>query len=61
MQKLATRWEELIQEFTGGNPGIRKSLGNMYQNENPQKVSHGMMDNEVMEFIGKAMNMNNSD
>lgn len=61
MQELAARWEKLIQEFTGGNPGIRKSLGNMYQNENPQKVSHGMMDNEVMEFIGKAMNMNNSD
>lgn len=31
---LAQRWFGLISEFTGGDPNIAKSLGNMYANEN---------------------------
>lgn len=61
MQKLAARWEELIQEFTGGNKEIRKSLFNMYQNEDTKEVSHGYMDNEVMQFMKKAMTISKSD
>src|SRR5262245_45766884 len=33
VQALAKRWNELIEMFTGGNPGIRESLARMYQNE----------------------------
>lgn len=61
MQKLANRWEELIQEFTGGNKEVRKSLSNMYQNEDTKEVSHGYMDKGVMVFMQKAMTMKNSD
>ena len=54
VQALARRWRELISEFTGGDPGIAKSLGRMYQEE--PKV-HGM-DTDPMralgEYIGKA-------
>jgi hypothetical protein len=32
-QDLAKRWNGLIEEFTGGNQGIRNSLNTMYQNE----------------------------
>lgn len=32
-QKLAQRWNALIEEFTGGNPEIRQSLNSMYENE----------------------------
>ncbi|MCW9708853.1 MerR family transcriptional regulator [Fodinibius salsisoli] len=55
MQELAARWEELIQEFTGGNKEIRKSLSNMYSNEDTEEASHGYVDNETMQFISKAM------
>lgn len=33
VQKLARRWMELVEEFTGGDAGIRQSLNNMYENE----------------------------
>lgn len=61
MQELAARWEELIQEFTGGNKGIRKSLFNLYKNEDTEEISHGYVDNETMQFISKAMKDNKSD
>lgn len=33
VQALARRWKELVEEFTGGDPGITKSLGNLWQGE----------------------------
>ena len=33
VQSLAARWKALIEEFTGGNPGIAQSLGRMWQEE----------------------------
>jgi DNA-binding transcriptional MerR regulator len=55
VQELARRWMGLINEFTGGDPGIAKSLRNMYSNEN---TIHGM-DLQAMrpmfEYIQKAM------
>ena len=32
-QELARRWVGLVNEFTGGDPGIFRSLKSMYQNE----------------------------
>ena len=53
-QGLARRWYDLVSTFTGGDPGIFKSLKNMYQNED--KV--GGMDVKAMrpmqEYIEKA-------
>jgi DNA-binding transcriptional MerR regulator len=57
IQALAQRWKGLVQEFTGDNPGIEKSLRTMYQNEAPQNI-HPSMDprmSEYMAYIGKAM------
>ena len=39
VQALAKQWKELVAEFTGGDPGLAKSLGTMYQNKD--RV-HGM-------------------
>ncbi|HEX6372151.1 MAG TPA: MerR family transcriptional regulator [Longimicrobium sp.] len=54
MQELARRWKGLIEEFTGGNEGIRQSLGNLYQNES---TVHGMDVagmRPLMEYVGRA-------
>jgi DNA-binding transcriptional MerR regulator len=32
-RELARRWNGLVEEFTGGDDGIRQSLNTMYQNE----------------------------
>jgi len=57
VQEIARRWQELIEVFTGGDPGIRESLKTMYKEEGPERASKGMADTEVMEFIGKAMSL----
>ena len=57
VQALAQRWMGLVQEFTGGNPGIEKSLKTMYQNEQPQDI-HPSLDPRMGEYgayIGKAI------
>lgn len=54
VQALARRWMGLVREFTGGNPGIEKSLGTMYQQE---PAVHGMDTGpmkEMMAYIRKA-------
>jgi MerR family transcriptional regulator, thiopeptide resistance regulator len=57
VQALAARWQGLVQEFTGGNPGIEKSLRTMYENESPQDI-HPSLDPRMKEYgayISKAM------
>src|SRR5690606_16330808 len=39
VQTLAQRWRALIEEFTGGDPGIASSLNRMYEQED---TVHGM-------------------
>jgi len=49
VQRLAKRWMELVNEFTGGNPGIAKSLSKMWQQED---TIHGMDTREMREMMG---------
>ena len=54
--ELARRWQELVQAFTGGNPGIAQSLNTMYKNEGPalaQKLGN-VPDPAMFEYMGKA-------
>ena len=54
LRPLAERGRELVAMFTGGDPGIMISLKRMWENEDPQKVSHGMVDAEVWAYYGKV-------
>lgn len=54
VQNLARRWFGLVGEFTGGDPGIGRSLNNLYQTED--RV-HGMDVagmRPMMEYVGRA-------
>lgn len=55
MQELAARWTGLIEQFTGGDPEIMKSLGKMYEQEGPEKASRGMVDPELMAYAQQAI------
>ncbi|HKI01697.1 MAG TPA: MerR family transcriptional regulator [Thermoanaerobaculia bacterium] len=55
VQQLAGRWMGLIQEFTGGNPGIEKSLGRMYREETAVAGMDTSHMQPMMEYVGKAM------
>ena len=55
VQDLARRWRALVNEFTGGNPEIEKSLRRMYEQE---PNIHGMDTGPVREmaaYIEKAL------
>ncbi|MBI4779798.1 MAG: MerR family transcriptional regulator [Oscillatoriophycideae cyanobacterium NC_groundwater_1537_Pr4_S-0.65um_50_18] len=54
VKALARRSIELIQAFTGGDPGIEQSLNRMYQQEQPEVASRGAIDATVMEYLGRA-------
>lgn len=56
LKPLIKRWQDLLKEFTGGDPGIQQSLNTMYKNEDPKTISHGTFDREVMDYVVKAMN-----
>lgn len=55
VQQLARKWMGLIQEFTGGNPGIEQSLGRMYKEETAVAGLDTAAMREMMGYVGKAM------
>jgi MerR family transcriptional regulator, thiopeptide resistance regulator len=59
VQLLATRWMGLVNEFTGGDPGIERSVGNMWQQE---ETIHGIdtaQMREMMGYVSRAMAASN--
>lgn len=57
VRALARRSAALVEEFTGGGPGIAMSLGKMYREEGAERVleGHGMrMDPGLWEYMGAA-------
>jgi MerR family transcriptional regulator, thiopeptide resistance regulator len=54
VQAIAARWQELIEQFTGGDAGIRDSLKRMYESEGPERASRGMVKPELMAWMGRA-------
>ncbi|HET6764364.1 MAG TPA: MerR family transcriptional regulator [Longimicrobiaceae bacterium] len=52
-QGLARRWMGLVGEFTGGDPGLSRSLGEMYQGQPEVRQQYGL-DPDMFQFIGAA-------
>jgi MerR family transcriptional regulator, thiopeptide resistance regulator len=55
VQALARRWLALIQEFTGGDAGVEKSLNTMYRAEGAEVASQGAGNSAVMEYMSRAI------
>ena len=57
-QALIARWAELIERFTGGDPGIRENLGRLYADQAnwPPAASKPYSD-DVGAFIAKALSV----
>jgi DNA-binding transcriptional MerR regulator len=52
---LVDRWNALINQFTGGDPGIRASLQKLYETEGPERASRGAVSGETMEYAQRAI------
>jgi DNA-binding transcriptional MerR regulator len=51
---LARRWRELVLEFTGGNPGIEKSVRTLYQQE-PSVSQRTGLDPQIFAYVNQAI------
>jgi DNA-binding transcriptional MerR regulator len=57
VQALAARWQGLVREFTGGDPGVAQSMKAMYEREKPQDI-HPSIPPDVLTmyaYIAQAM------
>jgi DNA-binding transcriptional MerR regulator len=54
VQALWRRWQDLIQQFTGGDPTIFRSLQSMYAQEGAPAASRGSVNTEVMDYMARA-------
>jgi hypothetical protein len=54
VQALTRRADELVAEFTGGDPGIRAAVGRMWQDMGPEKTSRGVFTPEVFAYLQAA-------
>ena len=60
-QKLATRWQKLLSEFTGGDREIQEGLNRMYGDEkNWQSDWKKPFSDEVQNFIVEAMKISSA-
>ena len=57
MRPLALRWQELVQQFTGGDLSIARSVQQMYRDEPSVRERTGL-DMAVFDYVGKAMAAN---
>lgn len=55
VRELARRWVGLVNEFTGGDPGIFKSLSSMYANEENVAGMNVPDMRPMTEYVGKAL------
>lgn len=55
VRALAKRWKELVEMFTGGDPGITKSLSSFYQDRQKEQGGFMGIDGSMMEYVGRAM------
>jgi DNA-binding transcriptional MerR regulator len=54
LKPIGERSRELLDMFTGGDPGIQASLKRMYETEGPEKASRGMADPAVFEYLAQV-------
>ena len=54
VQALVARADDLIEQFTGGDAGIRASLQRVYEDKGPEQASRGTMNAEGMAYMQHA-------
>ena len=58
VQEMARRWMELVNGFTGGDPGIAASLNRLWKEQGDNLVAQHKMENDprdLSDYIGQAM------
>ena len=53
VRALGRRWQELVEMFTGGDPGIAASLSNMYRNEPGMSEKYGLS-GDMFKYVSES-------
>jgi DNA-binding transcriptional MerR regulator len=61
VQALARRWMGLVREFTGGDPGIERSLNNMWSEEENIRGIDTAETRALGEYVSRALAASNED
>ena len=59
VQALAQRWMELVEMFTGGDPGVHQSLHNMWQQEENIHGIDARESREMGAYVSRALEASN--
>jgi hypothetical protein len=54
MRPLASRWRELVREFTGGNPDIERKVRAAYVEE-PKLMQRAGLDPQLLAYANTAI------
>jgi len=54
VRALATRWRELVREFTGGNPNIERKMRASFVAD-PDRMTLAGLDPEIFAYINRAI------
>jgi DNA-binding transcriptional MerR regulator len=55
LDPLRARVRGLLEAFHGGEESIQRSLNAMWTNEDPERLSGGMFDRELTDYMGRVM------
>jgi DNA-binding transcriptional MerR regulator len=53
VQQLARRWRELVEQFTGGNPGIERAVAQHYRDD-PEARARAGLDAAIFGYVRRA-------
>jgi hypothetical protein len=54
LDPVRARAAELVKAFTGGDPGMSRSLSGMWSSEDPELVSHGAVDRDLWDYYSRV-------
>jgi MerR family transcriptional regulator, thiopeptide resistance regulator len=52
---LIERWNALVEQFTGGDPGVRAGLQKLYDTEGAERASRGAVSAATMAYARRAL------
>jgi DNA-binding transcriptional MerR regulator len=55
LDPLRARVRGLLEAFHGGDESIQRSLNSMWTTEDPERLSRGMFDRELTDYLGRVM------
>jgi DNA-binding transcriptional MerR regulator len=54
VQELARRWQDLVEQMTGGDAGIQRSMLAMFESKGPEAASGGHVSAELWAYVRQA-------